>query len=634
MDASPRRGLTLLPLLILMFFTTPGRAAPLAGPGAWQVLAAARTLPDFYVPHGLTIGGRGNLYVADSGNFRIVKLTPDGRVLGRFGRQGSGPGEFGTQPATPYSVFPPLGPESVAVDRQGNVYVADTGNARVEKFSPSGTYLASWSVQAAGRVVRQLAVAAAPNNTILVVIGAVVACPHDCATYYLVQRRAPTGAVLGRWQSEIPPDGPQDAVASPYNVIRSVDVAVGPRGTVFVVTTGEEACYKSCPSFWAVDRWTPDGRRLSGWHGTDFYGRPVFPTALAVDGRGEIFLADPSDGRVEKWSFTGKALATWTSFGSSPYGVVNPRGVAVDARGAVYVSEAVTNRIVKLSAAGKVLAQWGTGGDAPGRFWRPGNVALDGSGNVWVADTGNGRVQRLAPDGRVLARFGISALGPAIALDRGGNLYVSRRVGNQIVLARYSPTGRPMAQWSNFHLADHPSGITVDAHGTIYLVGRFEFPYAPNRPADPRNGVDVLVLSAAGAQQALFRVGPGIAGGGIAVSPSGDILVVDPTYAKIDRYSRAGQLLSSWFYADDQRPIRAIRSTALTVDARGAVYVADDRRDIVREFTDSGAPLAQWGSPGALPGQFHRPGGVAVDSRGALYVADSGNNRVQKLTRR
>jgi DNA-binding beta-propeller fold protein YncE len=74
----------------------------------------------------------GNVWVADYGHDRVVKLSPDGRLLQSWGSRGSGPGEF-------------VGPKGVSIDPStGHLYVADTGNGRIQRLAPDGTPEASW----------------------------------------------------------------------------------------------------------------------------------------------------------------------------------------------------------------------------------------------------------------------------------------------------------------------------------------------------------------------------------------------------------------------------------------------------------------------------------------------------------
>ena len=82
-------------------------------------------------PDDLVISSNGDLFVADTGNGRIVHLSADGVFLSQFGQKGKGPGQFTTA-------------HGLAIDAEDRIYVADRGNNRVEVFSPQGVFLSVW----------------------------------------------------------------------------------------------------------------------------------------------------------------------------------------------------------------------------------------------------------------------------------------------------------------------------------------------------------------------------------------------------------------------------------------------------------------------------------------------------------
>ena len=104
----------------------PTPAATRASAGSWQVFAGDRTAPaDLNTPTGIALDAQGNVYVADTGNNRIQKLSPTGQPLAQWGTEGNAPGQLRY-------------PDGIALDAQGNIYVADWANGRIQKLSLSG----------------------------------------------------------------------------------------------------------------------------------------------------------------------------------------------------------------------------------------------------------------------------------------------------------------------------------------------------------------------------------------------------------------------------------------------------------------------------------------------------------------
>jgi len=85
----------------------------------------------FDSPVGVAVDGAGNVYVSDSGNNRIQKFSSDGKFLLKWGGKGEGHGQF-------------LRPAGLAVDKAGVVYVVDAGNCRIQKFDGSGNFISAW----------------------------------------------------------------------------------------------------------------------------------------------------------------------------------------------------------------------------------------------------------------------------------------------------------------------------------------------------------------------------------------------------------------------------------------------------------------------------------------------------------
>jgi serine/threonine protein kinase/sugar lactone lactonase YvrE len=206
---------------------------------------------------------------------------------------------------------------------------------------------------------------------------------------------------------------------------------------------------------------------------------PGSPSDVALDARGNVYVTDFVNDRIQRLSPTGQPLAQWGEEGSRPGQFDGPSGIALDAQGNLYVADSVNSRIQKLSPTGQTLAEWGEEGLGPGQFHTPSGIALDAHGNVYVTDLGNNRIQKLSPTGQMLAEWGEKGAGPGqfdgpsgIAIDAQGNLYVADSENNRI--QKLSPAGQPLAQWGGSGTGpgrfDGPGGLAVDAQGNIYVA--------------------------------------------------------------------------------------------------------------------------------------------------------------------
>ncbi len=321
---------------------------------------------------------------------------------------------------------------------------------------------------------------------------------------------------------------------------RPSGVAVDGRGNLYVADTGRDRILK----------FAPDGRPAGGWDGGPAGTRLRGPQGLAIDAAGFVFVADTGNHRVVKFSPAGTPLASWGSGGGDDGELNSPAAVAVDPAGNLYVADTKNHRVQKFGASGRFLTAWGGYGFSAGQFNAPGGIAVDRSGAVYAADTWNHRVQKFDGRGRYLLEWG--------ALGRGSGRF------------------------------NTPTGIAVDAAGRVYVVS------AGLQPVPSRDLADVLRVQ------------------------------------RVQVFTEAGTFLRAWGRAGSA-PGLFDRAAALAVDHAGNVYAADTENHRVQKFTPAGTPVRQWGT---LPPQVLKsPSALAVDSGGSLYVADQGNFRVVRVDR-
>ena len=289
----------------------------------------------FDSPVGVAVDGNGNVYVAEYYNHRIQKFDAGGAYVGQWGSNGSGNGQFGY----------PIG---VAVDGSGNVYVADSGNNRIQKFAGDGTFLMAfgWDV-VSGNVDTDFEICQ-PGDT--------------C-------KDGSSGSGNGQFSN---PQG----------------VAVDGAGNVYVADTSNNR----------VQKFDAGGAYLTQWgSGGSGNGQFNYPTGVAVDGAGNVYVADTNNHRIQKFDAGGNYQSQWGVSGSGNSQFRYPQGVAADGAGNVYVADSDNNRIQKFDGNGNYLSQWGSNGSGNGQFLYPTGVAVDGAGNVYVADVFNNRIQKFGP---------------------------------------------------------------------------------------------------------------------------------------------------------------------------------------------------------------------------------------------
>ena len=212
-------------------------------------------------------------------------------------------------------------------------------------------------------------------------------------------------------------------------------------------------------------------------------GQFRLPTALAVGGRGQIYLADEHNHRINIWEFDteGRFVDWWGVPGSGGGELSGPSGIAVDADDNMYVVDHKNNRVQKFTAEGRFLTKWGEPGTGPGQFDLPWGMTLDSHGYVWVADWRNDRVQKFTPDGEFVAAYGSPGDGDgqfhrpsSVAVADDGMIFVADW-GNERVVA-LDPDGRfiqklrgeaTVSQWGQEFLEVNPDEAIPRAESNL-----------------------------------------------------------------------------------------------------------------------------------------------------------------------
>ncbi len=263
-------------------------------------------------------------------------------------------------------------PSGVAVDASGNTYLVDAN--RVQKFDSSGEFVKAWGSYGLeeGQFIKPQDIAVDARGNVFVV---------DANR---VHKFDSAGRFLTRWGSYGSGDG---QFSGPRGI------AVDSEGNVFV---GERKN--------RIQKFDSSGKFLMKWgsYGSED-GEFLLPRDVAVDLEGNVYVLDTENYRIQKFDSSGKFLAKWGSHGSEDgsFGTVGyvggPRGLAVDSKGNVFVADSGNNRIQKFDSSGRFLTAWGSEGSGEGQFKEPQGIAVDSAGNVYVADTKNNRIQKFKP---------------------------------------------------------------------------------------------------------------------------------------------------------------------------------------------------------------------------------------------
>jgi len=242
--------------------------------GAWGSFADGVSEPapvgTFNEAWGIAVGQDGSVYVSDTWNHRIQKFTADGQPVTAWGQYGQADQQYGF-----------WGPRGVAVDAEGRVYVADTGNKRIVVFDTDGNYVTEFGT----------------------------------------------------------------AGLEPGQFDEPVGVAVGKDGTVYVTDTWNQRVQTFMPSEDGLSFFPDRQWDVFGWYGQSLDNKPF----IAVNDEGYVFVTDPEQYRVIEFTPEGDVVRTWGDYGNSSSTFELTSGIAVDSEGHVWVTDGGNNRIMRFT---------------------------------------------------------------------------------------------------------------------------------------------------------------------------------------------------------------------------------------------------------------------------------------------
>ena len=526
-------------------------------------------------PHGVAMDGAGSLYVADTDNHRIRKVTPDGVISTVAGTGFFGYGESGGATETPLAY-----PVGVTVDAAGNLYIAHAD--QILKVTPEGVLSTVAGTGTEGfsgdfgpatsarlRFPRGLALDEAGNLYIA------------DRWNHRIRKVAANGVistVAGSGTRGFGGDGGPAASAAldaPWHL--TVDGA----GNLHIADTRNHRVRKVTPDGVITTVAGNGAPGFSGDGGAATAARLRFPTDVAADSAGNIYVADGDTDRIRKVTpegvistVAGMSHMAGDGEGATAALLFFPTGVSSGDRGNVYIADTFNHRIRKVAPDGVIstvagAGEQGFGGDGgpatEAQLSYPRDVLPDSAGNLYIADTSNNRIRKLSPDGVISTVAGTGTEG--FSGDSG-----------PATAARLS----------------FPRGLALDEAGNLYIADRWNHRIRKVAP-------DGMISTVAGSGFSPFFRGNGI----------------PATQADL--------------YFPDR----------VAVDADGSLYIADTFNERVRKVAPDGmiSTVAGTGQSGfngdggpAAAARLNAPTGVAVDLAGNVYIADAHNSRIRVLT--
>ncbi len=660
-----------------------------AGPGGdgGDAIAARLNQPD-----GLAIGKDGNLYIADSANNRVRKVTlADGKISTVAGNGMSGAtGDGG--PAT----SAPLGaPIDVAFDSAGDLYIALSSSNKVRKVTMSTGIISSVAGSGLSTSSGDGGQATAAG------IGSPNGVAFDTAgNLYIAERLSQRirrvnaadqviSTIAGGGALGFSPDGSGAIGARLGNPI---GIGVDPAGRVLFCDTGNSrirTVVAAAPNDAALPTVA-----ITAPVSTPTHTATASPLALAGTATDNVGIA------FVRWSNdrggSGQAFGTtaWTvpAVSLQP-GVNNITVTAWDSSGnanSAQIAVTYSAQQVLLTIAGTGVSGSGAGDGGPGiaaDLWLPGGIALDAIGNLYVADVNNRRVRKIDPMGRITAFAGTGELGSGgdggsalnatfnvpfgVAVDSAGNVYISdclankvRKVATDGKITTVAGTGVNFGDYTGDNKPavesklNVPLGIALDSAGNLYIVDR------NNHRIRKVAAATGIITTVAGNGQIGFSGDDGPATQanlnfpeGVAADAGGNLYITDTGNQRIRRVNASDGKITTiagtgvagfngdGIAAKDAQlfftpPSNNLTPSFIAADPMGNVIFADRSNNRIRKITMSdgristlaGTGVAGFVGDGSAPtgANLLLPSAAVVDAAGNLYIADSSNNRIRR----
>lgn len=588
---------------------------------------AAATSALMHLPQDVATDAAGNVYVADTYNHRVRRVSTTGTITTVAGNGTSGFSGDGGAATSAQLRFP----EGVWVDPTGNLYIADSGNHRVRLVTTAGTISTVAGTGTAGFSGNGGPATAARLND-----------PKDITTdtagnLYIADnenhriRKVTTGGTISTYAGNgVEGYAGDGAAATAARLNDPTGVAINTTSGVLYIGDTDNNRIRQVSASGTITTYVGDGTAGDLNHGQLSKSKINSPARIVY--ASGLYMADTDNQKI-KFVTTGDSISTIAGSGvrgfagdggAATSALLNePTGVAVSGS-TPYIADSQNHRVRRRVAAGTISTYAGKshfGGDGgpatDAALNRPFGLATDNAGNVFIADTENHRVRRLS-GGTITTLGGSGTAGFSgdggaatsaqlnspydVAADAAGNVYVADTLNHRVRkidaggtittvagtgMLGFSGDGGP-ATAAQLH---HPIGLELDSSGNLYIA---DFDNHRIRRVTPAGTITTVAGNGFGTY---------CGDGGAATSAC----LENPTDAEVDD---AGNLYIADYGNSRVRKVTA--GTIRTVAGNGSGFTSGDGG----AATSAGVPT---------------PVGVGVDGAGNVFIASSGGGRIRKV---
>ncbi len=462
-------------------------------------------------PVGLVLDADGNLFIADRDNHRIRRVDANGDIstvagTGTAGFNGDGIAAAAAQLNSP---------AGLALDADGNLFIADIFNHRIRKIDTNGDISTVAGTGTAGFNGDGIAAAAAqlnnPRSMILDTAGNLFIADRDNHRIRRVDTNGDISTFAGTGTAGFSGDG---AAATAAQLNSPTGLALDTAGNLFIADRNNHRI-RRVDINGDISTFAGTGTAgFSGDGGAATAARLRTPRSVALDANGNLFIADRDNHRIRRVDINGD-ISTFAGAGRRGFNgdggaavdalLYRPAGVALDANGNLFIADTSNRRIRKVDTNGDIstFAGTGDGGDggaaAAARLNQAQDVAPDANGNLFIADQNNHRIRKIDTNGGISTVAGTGTAGfdgdnkaataaqlnrpTDAAPDADGNLFIAdqnnhriRRVDANGDISTVAGTGT--AGFSGDGGAavaaqlDSPTGVALDAAGNLFIADR------------------------------------------------------------------------------------------------------------------------------------------------------------------